>query len=281
MNIINYVPIDKVLYDLSLTIPESSWNETKFREWAHAGAIKIAPETIFQDYTSLAVLNNHKALMPVGYKYINQIMINTNQDRSDLLVDIVRTLNLENAEDNPALNAMDNPELLPARVMDAYRESNHWEPLKRTSSTFMKAIHCVDDFWECPSCKYEYSVSANGIITSTAKTGYILISYKSYPRTEEGVLLVPDHPDFLEAVHHYVLMKYHSSQVLLNNEGSYRERDWHLKRFATLSMKAKSLNLPDLDTLENIKNEQTRLIPKTDRYDQAFIGLGSSEHITH
>jgi hypothetical protein len=48
----------------------------------------------------------------------------------------------------------------------------------------------------------------------------------------------------------------------------------------TLSKKAAGeLNLPDVNELENIKNQMTRLVPRTNRFQQLFLPLSNRENV--
>jgi hypothetical protein len=145
----------------------------------------------------------------------------------------------------------------------------------------MKAFHCDDEFWTCPECQYEYVVNPDGSITSNVKDGTIIIAYKAWPTDKEGFLLIPDHEDFKEAILHYVLYRYYVVKAVTHEEAARQERDWHLRRYNTLAQKAKSLNLPDIDTLENIKNAQSRLVPRSNRYDNFFGNLGYKENLSY
>jgi len=67
---------------------------------------------------------------------------------------------------------------------------------------------------------------------------------------------------------------------MLMEESSVRERDYHLSRYQTLSLKASGkLNSPSVDELENIKNQRDSLNPKDNEYNSLFTSLNKNRPV--
>lgn len=276
-----FISIDSVLQDLSTVLPEEVWNTDYLRQWAYKGAQKLGIELQYENYICMLEVSDHEAYLPTNWKYINMIVGRWDDTYINIREELQRIMNLENEDDNPALAHMAYPERLVDRAITTIL-NNQWLPLRRSSSPFMKAIHCDSEFYDCPSCQYEYVIesSENRIIT-TLKEGTILVSYKSFPTDKENMLLIPDNEDVKEAIFHYCMYRYYLTRVVLKDQAAYREREWHLNRYQNLLLKSKSLNLPDVDTLENITQRQSRLIKWADQYQNLFTGLGDREQIQH
>lgn len=172
---------------------------------------------------------------------------------------------------------MSNVDSLLESFANPFNNGHGYRPLRRTSNFFMNMVHCDDDFYTCPECAYEYNISNNGTITTTMKDGILAVSYKHLPVDDNGDILIVDNEDLKEAITHYCLYKYYLRKSLYNEESSERQRDWHLARFNALAIKSRSIDLPDIDQLENMANYATRIVPRRHMYDTYFTQLGSKE----
>jgi len=66
----------------------------------------------------------------------------------------------------------------------------------------------------------------------------------------------------------------------MKEDGADARIKFHLDMWSTLSMKAKGdLNMPDVNELENLKNINNRLVPRSQRYNTFFTNLSSNESI--
>lgn len=279
MNTIKYTTIENVLYDLTTAVDEMSWDDNAMRYWAIKAAKKMAPEAMYPTYVKQTTLSSHKSIMPSDFVYLNGIMLKTYDQASDSLLS--RQVGYRNSTDSiDGLDYQGN-DLLPYAAWIAAQKSNAWIPLKATSSIYMDSILCTDDYYLCPECQYEFNVSSTGVITSTAKEGDLLISYKGFPRDTDGKLLIPDDEDFKEAVFSFVLYRYFLKKVNGGKNEFRQQRDYYKREFHRASMKAKNLNSPDLPMMEKIKNEASRLVRPSYKYDHGFANLGYKENITY
>ncbi len=107
----------------------------------------------------------------------------------------------------------------------------------------------------------------------------MIVAYKGLPTDEEGNILIPDDETLKEALTHFVLYKYWLTKYLMKEEGAAQRMSNHLTMWSTLSKKAMNLNLPNVSELENLKNINNRLVPRTNAHSQLFSRLNNQENI--
>lgn len=259
----NYVSIKSVLYQLALTVDERYWNEAAALEWATHAYRQIPIEISYETKIALLEVYNHKTELPADFKYLNQVAY-TNE--------------------NVCVTCTDATDLWlgGASLADKIEKASvkfNWKPMRLTTNTFAKSSCTNKNLFTCASCAHEFSIAPNLILTTTLKTGSILISYLAYPVDEEGDSLIPDNEDLKEAILHYVLYKYWMSKYQMKEEGAESRMDFHYKMWGQHSKKALNLNLPDLSTMENIKNMHNRLVPRSNQFENLFMTLGGRENV--
>ncbi len=255
----NYISIKSVLYDLISTIDERYWNETVMLEWATKALRKVKAFSKFVDKVTLLAINCHKGQLPPDLVYITQIAWQPYTAAIDPEITLPSTSDLATK-----LNA------LPAVL--------NWAPMRLTSNPYFGSICLDESIIACPSCVHEFSVDENLFITTTLKDGNVMVAYKGYPTNDAGDALMPDNEDLKDAILHYVLYRYWMSKYQMKEDGAQSHMDFHLTMWSNLAAKAAgTLNMPDLSTLENIKNMRNRLIPKSNRYNEMFLTLSNAE----
>lgn len=259
----NYISIKSVLYDLSLLIDERYWNENKMTEWALKALRQVTTPLLLKDKVALLDVAQHRAELPCDFKYLNQIAYTQS---STVLTDSVK-YNL----------FLPNPEL--TTVLQS--EPTAWQPMRLATSTFHESI-CVDStILRCPNCQHEYSISPDLLVTTTIKTGTILVSYKAYTKDSEGDFLIPDNETLKECLTHACLYKYWMSKWQMKEDGADSRMQFHLRQWGMYSSKAAAeLNLPDLNQLENIRSFWTRLVPRAESFSNFFSNLSYDEQLS-
>ena len=127
------------------------------------------------------------------------------------------------------------------------------------------------------TCPHEYSVSSNGILTSSLRTGTLLVSYFGYPIDSNGDHLIPDDENLKEALFHYVLYRYWLQKDMMKETGADKRMQFQLHMWSALSNKALSLNLPNLGQMENIRANRSRLVPNAHAFDSFFGTLSANQ----
>lgn len=281
MTTTNFVSINSVLYDLSTVIPEEHWNKTVMLEWIYKGLGKLRVHTKFQEALCVLEVISHKAQLPKDWKYITQIAY------KETFSDVDATTFQDLLGIDADQKHMANPTALAQKAANAtldYMRTN-WTPMRLASNPFTKSIHTNISIFpqhaftrSCPECKHEYTVDPDGCITTTLPNGYILLSYLRNPKGNDGHALIPDNEDLKEALVHYALFRYFMVRAIRKEQGAHQERDYHRAMFSTLKTKAAgALNSPSLDQLENIKNQQDHLVPRSNRWDGMFSKLNQPE----
>lgn len=157
--------------------------------------------------------------------------------------------------------------------------SESFVPMRASTNSFHNSI-CLDSCIRvCPQCKYEYTISPSGVLTTNLAEGNIMIAYLAYPQDEEGFPLILDDENVKEALMHYVFYRYWMQKDLMKEEGAGQRMAFHLSMWNTLSKKALNANLPDISTLENIKNNFNRLVPRSNQFEQFFRNINSKENV--
>lgn len=288
----SYVSVDSVLYDISLLVDDTNYNEAKFREWAIQAYRKVGAQHIYQNKVALLLVEDHKSHIPLDLKFITQIAYYSGLTTQDVAA-IQEQMNFTSSADNPALKYITDPTRLATLSATVNSPASPWKPLRKSTNSFIKtvtydySIYGADSTnsraanYDCQNCTHEYHVDPDGCITTTLKEGLIWISYLAYATNHDGHLLIPDDEDLKEALVHYCLFKYWMSKSVVKEMGSIQERNWHLERFQTLKMKAAAkLNEPDSATLENMLQQHNRLLPRLNMVDSFYSKLNNRESIS-
>lgn len=237
---------------------------------------------MFVDQVCVIELKDHKAVLPKDYVQINQVLFKSCGTEESLIEELKRIMNLEKVADNPALQHMNNPTGLPKAAAALHNDFFlEYKPMRKSTSTVTKSVHLTnlnEPLYKQPEVSYEYLEEPGGYLTSTLRNGILLVSYKGFPVDEDGQCLIPDHPEFRQAVMFYCLYMYWLSRSMTSEAGSTQQRDYFKQEFYTARMRAKSLELPDLGTYENLLHIHTRLVPRLHRFDYFYTNMPYKEN---
>jgi hypothetical protein len=266
-----YIPIDAVLYNLSLDIAPPFYNEHKFKEWAIRGYRKLNLKEKFAEKVSLIQIVEHKAQLPEDVKYINQIAYKDNftvEDQS-----ILNVLGLGDVEQTY---------INPQNWIQRLKKVGPWKPMKRSTNSFIYTVNLQNNIFpdleniEC--CDHEYTIDQGLCLTSTLRNGFIWISYLAYATDDKCRVLIPDDEDLKDAIGHYCMYRFWNAKVIGGDRLSIHERDWNLKQYEVLLAKASAkLNMPDSDGFENIMNITTRFLPRKNHARGFYSKLNQTE----
>lgn len=186
----NYIPVDSVLYDLSLTIDERYWNEARALEWANKAARLIRSDQMLEGKLFVGDVTSHKVELPSDLKYLIQVIYRDSECVDNTCY--------------PELNIPENSDL--ASKLDGIEMIN-WQPMRLTSSPYHSSLCLDDSLLNCQVCSHEFSVSTDLILTTTLKQGKVMVSYIGIPM-KDGKLLIPDNEEVKEAIMAYILYRY-------------------------------------------------------------------------
>lgn len=255
----NYTSIKSVLYDLSLTIDDRYWNESKMAEWAHRALRMVHTDQTLETKVTYLEVCTHKAILPSDLKFLTQVVYLANPEVPNLI-----------AEDLPEGSDL-------ATKLNSFT-ALPWKAMRLTSNPYHSSI-CLDKkIMYCTDCTHEFSVSTDLVLTTTLADGIIMLSYLSWPKDEEGYATIPDNEFLKEAILHYILYRYWLSKSMMMEEGAAQQVQFHLKMWNQLKAQAAGdLNKPDINELENIKAQMNHLVPRSSRFQQLFLTLGNRE----
>lgn len=267
-----YVPIDSILYDISLTLEPPHYNEHKFKEWAIQGFRKLNSKDKFAEKVALVQITEHKAQLPTDVKYINQIAYKES----------LNTLEEQAILDMLGLGDTEATYINTDNWIARFSKSTGWKPMRRSTNSFIYTVNLDNNIFpnleNIDCCEHEYTVDQALCMTTTLRNGYIWISYLAYATDSKCRILIPDDEDLKDALVHYCMYKFWNSKVISGDKLAIHERDWNLSQYQVLLAKASAkLNSPDTDTLENIRAITTRLVPRAERYRGFFSGLNQIE----
>lgn len=261
----NYISIKSVLYDLSLTISDRYWNETYAMEWANKAARLLRSESTLISKVAYLPVQTHKSELPSDLKYLVQVVYRTNMCGHSVC-NLAEILQLP--EGSELIDKIDIETAFP------------WQPMRLTTNPFHSLICGNKHLMMCSTCAHEFSVAPDLTLTTTLLSGNLMVSYLGYPTDEEGCLLIPDNEEVKEAILHYVLYRYWMSKYTMKEDGAEGRMAHHLRMWNTLSTKASgNLNLPDVNQLENLKNQFNTLVPRENRFQQLFSTLSARENV--
>ena len=261
-----YTTLNSVLYLLSTMMPEDKYDKLRFKEWLEIGYRKINSERVLHTNLCLREVSNHKVTLPSDAVSVNQIVYKQVVEQED--IDAIRAI--LQVDSLPQSNYNSLYENFPNRVFDTL-QMNTWIPVRKSTSTMMSTS--LDNRGNCNNCPHTYSLAPNNCITTSFQTGYVILSYQTYPRNEDNEILIPDNQDLKMALFHFVMYMYY---MMASDQRSLNERQFHLTQFQIMKMKATGdLNMPTLDELENLKDQTNRMINSAYRYDEFFSTLNN------
>ena len=105
-----FISIKSVLYDLSLTINPSLWNQKTMIEWVLKGLRKTDSESVYKDETYYAIIENHKIKLPDDLRYVNQVFYynHTAQSKESLPDTLKRIIKSETFPDAVIFQSVPN-----------------------------------------------------------------------------------------------------------------------------------------------------------------------------
>lgn len=138
-------------------------------------------------------------------------------------------------------------------------EEHGWQYLHISDQPFDASILCKGMYRPCQGCEDWWlpDIYKNRIITSFSE-GYIAIVYYRHPVNEDGMFIIPDVPEFKQALISYVLMKLAEKRMWSKEEGSTQMYKLYSQRWSLFCMKAVAvLSTPDMNELINMDRNNT------------------------
>jgi hypothetical protein len=260
-----YTSIKAVLSNIASTFPKDVWDEADALEWAAFALEKVRCHVNLDQAIAFLSVTNHRAKLPKGLVILNQAAYKS-----------VRELTTEDLAD------LESELLIPTESYYAgfvgLTERFNYRPMRKATGTFSLQKACEDCDEMYPIGEPEYTLMANGCIHTSFSTGDVCISFMKYPMDENGDFLIPDHIDVIQAITYYVNTRIWEKRMNMKEEGARQMFEMYLGLFETAATKATGkLMMPDIDTLQNIKDQTDRFFPASNKYYSFFGNLNSPE----
>ena len=144
-------------------------------------------------------------------------------------------------------------------------------PLLRSFDKFHHAYSCDSEPKCGTNCAKELTYKVNNnYIFSGKSDGKLEMSYLGIATDKEGYPLIPDNQSYIKALKYYLAERI-ATKLFLRDQISRdklqlieRDRDWYT------GQAKEAAATPDIDTMESIKNQMVRLIPKINRHAASF-----------
>jgi len=280
---IQFISIKSVLADLSTSLPEENFNPHILYEWAAIGYNKIKPNAGYSLCNALIPISQHSALLPDNCLRVMNLAVAPTISESDqaYFESLIR--------ESLSLNEPNNVYLLNGnlleRVLNTANNYRRFIVMRKSTSDFMPSVVNDEVIKNYLSLVPQYKICQGNSVLTNIESGLLLVSYLGSPKAENGDILIPDNQDLKEAIYHYCMYRWYSSKIATAETNSLQhykqEREFHLTLFQTLSLKSKSIDLPDAATLENLTNIHNRMFTRTDAFEDGFSNILIPEQIKY
>jgi hypothetical protein len=266
--------------DIHSMIPGIDWDEGIFLEWAAKGYRKLNLPSKYEEAVIFMPVVSHVGSLPNDLIHINQMFFkdDTNELTDEEISEIAKVTGI--TPDKPFYHLITDPLDFFQRIKDATSWFNsYYRPLRRYSGNF-GFEPCTEDIPRT-NCEHHY-VREHSTIKTSFKNGCIILSYKRRVQDCDGIDLIPDDEVLKDALFHFCMYRFWMSRSMAHEQGAISQYRFHLQMYDHLSKRAVGrLNFPDLDMMENIKNNNQRLVPRSNFYDRGFSQLSNRENLKY
>lgn len=275
---ITYTSILSVVADIHSMVDSNDWDEDKMIEWALKGLRKLNLPAKYEDTVKFIEVIDHSAALPADIKYINQMFFKEDFTTYSDAVDKIREI-ISLTDNDTSTEHVATPDSFATKLLEHTSFKSGYKPLHRASGSFGTDL-CAYDKVPRKNCTHRYTIYGKQAIQTTFKNGCIALSYKRYVKDCDGYDLVPDNEDLKDALFHFCMYRWWMSRMTYKEQGAGQQMNYHKTEYMYLGAKAVgNINSPDIDTLENIKNNRNRLVPREYFYDNGFSQLSGREDI--
>lgn len=275
---INYVPLESILDDIHSMVPDIDWDEDRFLEWAAKGYRKLNLPAKYEEAVTFLPVEDHTSSLPKDLVHINQMFYRDMETLTEEELEaIAKITGIE--EDKPFYRLIEDPQGFFERIGKAtYFYKDYYRPLRRYSGHFAFE-DCTQDIPRT-NCVHQY-VRNGEMIRTSFKKGCVILSYKRRVTGCDGLDLIPDDEVLKDALFHFCMYRFWMARSMAHEQGAINQYRFHLRMYSHMSKRAVArLNYPDIDLMENIKNNNQRLVPRANFYDRGFSQLSNREDIS-
>lgn len=273
MKYTEYIPLTVAIADVLDTVGEDQINLRSIEKWAGKAMEKVYVAETYEPKVHFVEVNNYKACLPKGIRWVYQILFKNELIDSDVneITVFVDTCPECGIQRESVWNFINSP------------YANVWIPATPVGSPFALSVHCENSPSLLCSSAINYNVTPDGTITVNSEKGILAIAGLYFPVNEGGEFLIPNEETIIDAIRLYCLMKIWETRWNSAEEGAqqvFQRYQHYLARWEIAAARAKGESkMPSIGELENLKNQWMRLGPHKNTFWSAFGNLNTPEHL--
>jgi hypothetical protein len=222
---------------------ESDVDEDLIMEFAIRGMEHLASNKSYEMAVCFVNIENNQGAFPPGMLGIHGVMYKTGNHLDEMWT-YVTTLSDANGDDDLPKEERVRGYLDPLRNIITFKvtdfepvramENSGWRYLPLSNNAWDRSIICHQEFVGT-SCSDWYipDVSSNRFLTSF-ESGYLAVTYLRYPMNKDGEFLIPDMPEYTEALESYVLCKLYQRMWHNSKQGAEQKYNHYLTKWQWL-----------------------------------------------
>lgn len=261
--------IRSVLKDVSDAIPARFWqDESTVMDWLEKAAEKIGVEPQYENSLAFMKVEDHTVDLPKGLVALKQMAYKLDEELTEADLDQLQ-----------AIIGHDNDYFYNGFFGSSYFK-NAYQPLRISNNSFGGGIYDSDDVHNLyTNAEHEAQIMPQGFARVSFREGVVVIGYLSYPLDECGDVMIPDDPDYEEALKDYALMRMWERRMNLMEQGAENMYNKYLAQWARRRARVHgNLLLPDtVDESEDIRQMNNRFMPDNRKYYSFFGNLATEE----
>jgi len=297
-----FTSIDRIFNMVARDLPHIKINDIDIVEWTGDALQFINAIRAKEEAVAFIKVSNYQCDLPANLHNIIQIAKNTKVDDGGAKVIKSQEDETFNTPDYPVCIDCEGKPYDETRVayyrpyydlkyeyqawmaMDSYERC--YEPVRLSNHHFFNTLVCSENGTDCGidgelyhTKKWEYNIIMGKVLRFNFEKGLIAIAYERNPHDEDGLPLIPDDISYTTAIISYIQMKYAKREFMAAKqgaEGRYRvaldDWTWYVKQASN-----KSLIPNGVDEMEDLVNQQKRLIPRRNLYDNYFGNANNRE----
>jgi len=251
-----YKPLSYVNSFIPKTIREAADDPKQFESWALQALRTVNFQQRYEHDLCLLYVDNHSARLPKGLKRITTIreisdpntLLTVEQTLRNILYEStgdVGALGEEELQDENNVQVSYNTELLiNYQIMFNSLVTNYARPLKyvgTTSSNYFSK-KCYYQLIRCNDCVEHFSITHDGCIKTSFKTGYVCMEFIKEPMDENCDFVAPEQPVQLwNAMANYALAQYWLERDALGEQGANQRFVRHQRMYSNYINEAKGI----------------------------------------
>jgi len=282
MLITKMVPLDTVLKDVYLLTRERDVQEDLVMEFAIRAMEHMGTFKFYEKAVCYVKIENHQGNFPSGMLGIHGVLYSTG-NRPQMLTQYVTTHTDGNGDDDLSKEDRVQGYLDPNRNVLVWKvnnffpvdipQSSGWAYLPVSNNIWDRSIICNQEPVKVSCGDWYVPDTSNARFLTSFESGWLAVAYFRLPMDNEGRFLIPDIPEYHEAIESYVFSKIYQRQWHMNVQASEGKYQHYLQKWQQLAAAAVArmmmLSLP-----EWINVDKQNKFFRDDSPTKVFGGMG-------